>query len=232
ALLDFYHQCGIQPAFQATPQLAARKSNAVVGVMDGVQALALLLKDTGYTFQFASVPKAADAVPRPVRLARRGPQTYEDVGRLEQVNVTGSLIRGVQDVIAPLVSLQRQQLAQSAYATVQSSLYSLPIISLKGPREDLGIDANNQFGAGLDLRGLGVGATLVLVNGRRQPLSGLNGDFVDVSTIPWSAVERIEILPDGASALYGSDAVAGVINIIMRDDFQGAETQARYGTAV
>jgi iron complex outermembrane recepter protein len=245
ALLDFYHQCGIQPAFQATPQLAAQKSNAVVGVMDGVQALALLLKDTGYTFQFdsdhsvdifpvavASVPNAADAVPRPVRLARKGPQTYEDVGRLEQVNVTGSLIRGVQDVIAPLVSLQRQQLAQSPYATVQSSLYSLPIISLNGPREDLGIDANSQFGAGLDLRGLGVGATLVLVNGRRQPLSGLNGDFVDVSTIPWSAVERIEILPDGASALYGSDAVAGVINIIMRDDFQGAETQARYGTAV
>jgi len=246
ALLDFYHQCGIQPAFQATPQLAAQKSNAVAGVMDGTQALALLLKDTGYTFQFdsdnsvdifpvqvAGAAKAAAGVqPRPVRLARRGPQAYQDVGQLEQVNVTGSLIRGVQDVIAPLVSVQRRQLAQAPFATVQDSLYSLPIISLSGPREDLGIDANNQYGAGLDLRGLGVGATLVLVNGRRQPLSGLNGDFVDVSTIPWSAVERIEILPDGASALYGSDAVAGVINIIMRDDFQGAETQVRYGTAV
>ena len=246
ALLEFYHQCGIQPAFQATPQLAAQKSNAVTGVMDGAQALALLLKDTGYTFQFdsdhsvdifpvevPSVAKAADTVlRRPARLARKGPQAYQDVGRLEQVNVTGSLIRGVQDVIAPLVSLQRQQLAQAPYATVQDSLYSLPIISLNGPREDLGIDANQQYGAGLDLRGLGVGATLVLVNGRRQPLSGLDGDFVDVSTIPLSAVERIEVLPDGASALYGSDAVAGVINIIMRDNFEGAETQARYGTAV
>jgi len=246
ALLDFYHQCGIQPAFQATPELAAQKSNAVTGVMDGAQALALLLKDTGYTFQFdsdhsvdifpvevPSVAKAADSVlRRPVRLARKGPQTYEDVGRLEQVNVTGSLIRGVQDVIAPLVSLQRPQLAQAPFATVQDALYSQPIISLNGPREDLGIDANNQFGAGLDLRGLGVGATLVLVNGRRQPLSGLNGDFVDVSTIPLSAVERIEILPDGASALYGSDAVTGVVNIIMRDGFRGAEAQLRYGSAV
>ena len=87
------------------------------------------------------------------------------------------------------------------YETVQDALYTQPIISLNGPREDLGIDANDQYGAGLDLRGLGVGATLVLVNGQRQPLSGLNGDFVDVSTIPLSAVERIEVLPDGASAL-------------------------------
>ena len=79
------------------------------------------------------------------------------------------------------------------------------------------------------LRGLGVAATLVLVNGHRQPLSGLNGEFVDVSNIPLAAVDRIEIVPDGASAAYGSDAIAGVVNIIMKDDFQGAETQVRYG---
>jgi outer membrane receptor protein involved in Fe transport len=69
----------------------------------------------------------------------------------------------------------------------------------------------------------------VLVNGRRQPLSGSDGDFVDVSNIPVSAVDRIEILPDGASAAYGSDAIAGVVNIIMKDHFDGAETQVRYG---
>ena len=57
----------------------------------------------------------------------------------------------------------------------------------------------------------------------------MNGDFVDVSNIPTAAIERIEILPDGASALYGSDAIAGVVNIILRDDFQGAETQVKYG---
>src|SRR5262249_10020509 len=56
-----------------------------------------------------------------------------------------------------------------------------------------------------------------------------NGDFVDVSNIPLAAVDRIEILPDGASALYGSDAIAGVVNIIMKDHFDGAETQARFG---
>jgi iron complex outermembrane recepter protein len=153
-------------------------------------------------------------------------------GRLEQVNVTGSLIRGVQDTVAPILYLKQQQLAMTDYETVEDALYTQPILSLNGPREDLGIDANSQYGAGLDLRGLGVGATLVLVNGERQPLSGLNGDFVDVSTIPLSAVQRIEVLPDGASALYGSDAIAGVVNIIMRNNFDGAQTQLRYGTAI
>jgi iron complex outermembrane recepter protein len=246
ALLDFYHQCGIQPAFQATPELAARKSNAVAGVMDGSQALTLMLKGSGYTFRFdtdhsvdvipieaPSSPAPAAAPVRPVaRVAHRGSESEQDQGRLEQVDVTGSLIQGVQDAVAPLVYVKQQQLAQADFATVEDALYSLPIISLNGPREDLGIDANYQYGAGLDLRGLGVGATLVLVNGQRQPLSGLNGDFVDVSTIPWSAVERVEVLPDGASALYGSDAVAGVVNIIMRDDFHGAESQVRYGSAI
>ncbi|MGH8298903.1 MAG: TonB-dependent receptor plug domain-containing protein [Steroidobacteraceae bacterium] len=246
ALLDFYHQCGIQPAFQATPQLETRRSNPVSGVMDDSQALTLLLKGSGYTFRFdtdysvdiipieaPSGPAPAAAPVRPAaRVAQRKSEHARAEGRLEQVDVTGSLIHGVQDVVAPLVFVKQQQLAQADYATVEDALYSLPIISLDGPREDLGIDANYQYGAGLDLRGLGVGATLVLVNGQRQPLSGLNGDFVDVSTIPWSAVKRIEVLPDGASAVYGSDAVAGVVNIIMRDNFDGAESQVRYGAAI
>ena len=72
-----------------------------------------------------------------------------------------------------------------------------------------------EHGAGLNLRGLGQRATLVLVNGRRLAPSGA-GSFVDVSLIPLSAVERVEILTDGASAIYGSDAVGGVVNFILR----------------
>ena len=247
ALIDFYHQSGISPGFAATPQMDKAKSSPVSGVMASSAALTLLLKGTGFTYKFDTndsvdvvpVGSPADGQKSAVALARSAaPQvgrtlTFEEErGRLEQVNVTGSLIHGVQDAVAPLIYLKQQQLAMASFATVEDALYSLPIMSLNGPREDLGIDANYQYGAGLDLRGLGVGATLVLVNGQRQPLSGLNGDFVDVSTIPWSAVQRIEVLPDGASALYGSDAVAGVVNIIMRDNFDGAETKVRYGTAV
>lgn len=247
ALIEFYHQSGIEPGFGATPQLEKAKSNPVSGRMASSVALALLLKGTGYTYRFDTYD-SVDVIPiegptgngrqstaalsrRDSRVkARRLAQVQR--GPLEQVDVTGSLIPGVQDAVAPVIYLKQQQLAMASFATVQDALYSLPILSLNGPREDLGIDANYQYGAGLDLRGLGVGATLVLVNGQRQPLSGLNGDFVDVSTIPWSAVKRVEVLPDGASALYGSDAVAGVVNIIMRNDFRGAETQVRYGTAI
>jgi iron complex outermembrane recepter protein len=247
ALIDFYHQSGISPGFVATPQMDQAKSSPVSGVMASSTALTLLLKGTGFTFRFdttdsvAVVPAepAIDGQKPSVALARpatppasQTAAVEQDRGRLEQVNVTGSLIHGVQDAVAPLIYLKQQQLAMASFATVEDALYSLPIMSLNGPREDLGIDDNYQYGAGLDLRGLGVGATLVLVNGQRQPLSGLNGDFVDVSTIPWSAVQRIEVLPDGASALYGSDAVAGVVNIIMRDNFEGADTQLRYGTAI
>ena len=245
ALIAFYHQSGIEPGFAVTPQMEKAKSNPVSGVMASSKALELMLNGTGYTYrpdtydavdvipidQPDGAQKPAAALARSARAAARSPATRQE-GRLEQVDVTGSLIHGVQEVVAPLIYLKQEQLAMAGFATVQDALYSLPIISLNGPREDLGIDDNYQYGAGLDLRGLGVGATLVLINGQRQPLSGLNGDFVDVSTIPWSAVQRIEILPDGASALYGSDAVAGVVNIIMRDDFDGADTQARYGTAL
>jgi outer membrane receptor protein involved in Fe transport len=214
--------------------------------MPSSQALSLLLKGTGYTFQFDThnsvdvIPvaepigaqTAATRVARAAPPARLRPSFEEDEGELEQVDVTGSLIHGVQDAVAPLIYLKKQELAMASFPTVEDALYSLPIMSLNGPREDLGIDNNYQYGAGLDLRGLGVGATLVLVNGYRQPLSGLNGDFVDISTIPSSAVERIEVLPDGASALYGSDAVAGVVNIIMRDNFNGANSEVRSGSAI
>lgn len=247
ALIDFYHQSGIQPGFAATAQLAQTKSHPVSGTMASSEALELMLQGTGYTYKFdsgdsvdimpADEPKggrkpAATLAPRLTAPAPRNSTAGRHAGQLDQVKVTGSLIRGVQDAVAPLLYLKQQQLEMSDYATVQDALYTQPIISLNGPREDLGIDANYQFGAGLDLRGLGVGATLVLVNGERQPLSGLNGDFVDVSTIPLSAVERIEVLPDGASAVYGSDAIAGVVNIIMRNSFDGAQSELRYGSAI
>jgi outer membrane receptor protein involved in Fe transport len=240
AVLDFSHQSGLSAIYGLTPRMEKLVTRPVKGRMPSSAALTGMLQGSGLTFEFDSpgsvVIETAAAVPAVARGAGRGAlepaMLLGSEGRLEQVDVTGSLIRGVEGVIAPLVYVKQQQLSEAAYATVEDALYSLPITSLNGPREDLGLDNNYQYGAGIDLRGLGVGATLVLMDGHRQPLAGLTGDFVDVSTIPWSAVARIEVLPDGASALYGSDAVAGVVNIIMRDDFQGAETQARYGTAV
>ncbi len=90
---------------------------------------------------------------------------------------------------------------------------------------------NNSSATGVNLHGLGTQGTLVLLDGQRvAPV--LQGKFADISAIPLSAVERIEIMSDGASAIYGADAIAGVVNFIMRDDFQGAETQFSYGKKV
>ncbi len=80
----------------------------------------------------------------------------------------------------------------------------------------------------VNLRGIGSGSTLVLLNGRRVANYAFDGGAVDVNSIPLSAVERVEILKDGASAIYGADAIAGVVNFILRKDFQGLEATA-YG---
>lgn len=81
----------------------------------------------------------------------------------------------------------------------------------------------------INLRGLGEGSTLVLVNGKRLAASpSENGTFTDVSTLPFSAIERVEVMTDGASAVYGSDAVGGVVNFVMKKDYRGSETSVRY----
>jgi iron complex outermembrane receptor protein len=83
----------------------------------------------------------------------------------------------------------------------------------------------------VDLRGLGADATLVLFNGRRMAGAGYYGDFADVSSIPYAAVGRVDVLLDGASALYGADAVGGVVDIRLRTDLDGGETRATGATA-
>lgn len=93
----------------------------------------------------------------------------------------------------------------------------------------LGSTSNNDSGgsATVNLRGMGVQRTLVLINGKRMVASGIGADSsVDLNTIPVSMIQTIEILKDGASAVYGSDAIAGVVNIITKKDFQGTELKA------
>jgi iron complex outermembrane recepter protein len=248
AILEFYHQSKIEVLFLANDSLSQIHTQPVVGEFEPGEALERMLKGTGLTFKFATEhsvtikqpvvadtpPPARPPPPRPVEPSVRHYASAAPVvghNQLEEVTVTGSLIHGASDVVAPLVYVTPADIGQAPFPTVQDALYQLPITSLTAPREDLGINNNYNWGAGVNLRGLGVGATLVLVNGHRQPLSGFNGDFVDVSNIPAAAVERIEVLPDGASAAYGADAIAGVVNIITRDDFRGAETQVRYGGA-
>jgi iron complex outermembrane recepter protein len=215
-----------------TTHVSGMKTQSVHGQFTPGDALKLMLRNGPLDCDEVN-DKTWAVFLRPKTLPKSHQTSRQVVGRfaLEQVTVTGTLIHDAGDISAPLVVVSPQDISLAPFDTVQDALYQLPIVSLNAPREDLGLNNNYNWGTGINLRSLGVGATLVLVNGHRQPMSGLDGDFVDVSNIPGAAIERIEVLPDGASAIYGSDAIAGVVNIILKDDFQGAQTQARYGGA-
>lgn len=162
-------------------------------------------------------------------------QDGEDVlQELEEIIVTGTNIRGVTNPTVPVQQFDREDIDLSGAATVEDFLRTIPqnFSGLNPIASGSGNDFNNVNnslnGTGVDLRGLGAGATLTLLNGRRMTASGL-GNFVDVSVLPLGAIERVDVLTDGASAIYGSDAVAGVVNFITRKDFEGLEVRARYG---
>jgi outer membrane receptor protein involved in Fe transport len=153
---------------------------------------------------------------------------------LHAIEVTGSHIRGASPA-SPLLVMDHAALERTGQTTVADALRTLPqnFGGVAGEGNSLtgadGVGRNSAFGSALNLRGLGNSATLVLIDGQRTAGSGTFGDFVDTSTIPMSAVERVEVLLDGASAVYGSDAVAGVVNVILRKDYEGAETRVLGG---
>ncbi|MFL6603963.1 MAG: TonB-dependent receptor domain-containing protein [Steroidobacteraceae bacterium] len=222
---------------------------AVSGRFTACEALSRMFSGTGLTFSFSGAnavwvqyqppstlqdhSAASSKRLKTVRYSPRERLLPGPIG-LAEVVVTGTLIHGVKETGSPLVTIDLDELQRAPYATVQDAVRSLPLASRAGPSEAFNpVENSGNFNCGesLNLRGLGSGATLVLVDGRRQPPGGYYGDFVDVSNIPWSAIDHVEVLPDGASALYGADAVAGVVNIIMRDKLDGAETLSRLGSA-
>src|SRR5688500_3169610 len=156
----------------------------------------------------------------------------------ETVIVTGSRIARSSDFsnANPVDVINRDSIDKSGFANLQQLMEKMPsngsgAFSTRGNNQD----STANGAASISLRGLGADATLVLVNGRRVAVSpfaeSITTNFVDINAIPVAAIERVEVLKDGASALYGSDAVAGVINIILRKDFEGLELSGSYGSA-
>lgn len=157
--------------------------------------------------------------------------------QLNTVVVTGTALRDVGPVGAHVNVMTASDLEQTGRGTIQEALQTLPQNTLGFANEgavQVGqtgqSGATVSFGTGVNLRGLGTDSTLTLLNGRRLAPSGF-GDFVDISSIPASAVSRVEVLMDGASATYGSDAQAGVVNVILNNEFSGAQTNLRSGFA-
>lgn len=154
-----------------------------------------------------------------------------------EIVVTGTNIRGAAPVGSEVITISRRDIDRAGHATVPQLIQSLPQNSGLGANEGnfsrstvQNANLNGTGGTAANLRGLGPLSTLVLVNGRRMVPSG-SGTFADVGVVPLGAVERVEVMPDGASAIYGSDAIGGVVNFILRDRLDGAETSLRYGRA-
>ncbi|MCW0398216.1 Vitamin B12 transporter BtuB [Xanthomonas sacchari] len=170
-----------------------------------------------------------------VLAALAGPAAFaqEAATNLDRITVTGSNIpRTDTETPSPVQVVTRQEIDRTGKTSLAEYLQTLTADGAGSIPKTFG----NGFaggGAGISLRGLGAGSTLVLLNGRRMATYGLADDgqkvFTDLSTIPLDAVERVEVLKDGASAIYGSDAIAGVVNIILRSDFQGAILRGSYG---
>src|SRR5262249_28575982 len=148
----------------------------------------------------------------------------------EEIVITGTRIKR-KDLTtpAPITVISRSQMEASGRVSVGDFLQTLPE---QGNAINTSINNGGNGATRVSLRGLGVARTLVLLNGRRFTPGGNGADSsVDLNSVPAAVIERIEVLKDGASAIYGSDAIAGVINLITRKRFNGAEASGYLGTS-
>jgi outer membrane receptor protein involved in Fe transport len=227
--------------------VAGRQARAVRGRMSWRVALGRLLKDTDLTYrqdgdtivvtQRAQEHSSPEQRATGATAASAAAPAAPAVSNLATVTVTGTRIRG-GTTPSPVVTIGSEQIRQEGFADLGEVIRSVPQNFAGGQNPGIAAGAtgggqgnqNITGGSGLNLRGLGQDASLTLLNGRRMSYGGFT-QMVDISAIPVEAVDRIEIVPDGASAIYGSDAVGGVGNVILRRDFHGVTVGARYGHA-
>jgi len=208
--------------------LGEQQASPLSGTFTAEEAVARLLTGTGLRYRLVEGTLVVERGPFPA-----APTNASANNSPADIVVTGTHVRGAPPT-SPVITLTRQQIDQSAATSVEDLMRRLPQnLSAGVAQENFGVGGTGQditqYGAGINLRGLGQRATLVLINGRRVAPSD-TGSFVDVSLIPISAIERVEVLTDGASAIYGSDAVGGVVNFILRNDFNGIEPVVQVGT--
>lgn len=189
-------------------------------------------------FRLAQIPSSssaanADGMQQGDRHGEHQPASERTA--LEEIVITGTHIRGAVETASPIRIFSREDIEQAGASSVGQFIQMLPqnfsghTVEMTATAVGPGLRDDRVNATGASLRGLGSDATLVLINGRRIAPGNTSGDFVDLSMIPLNAIERIEIVSDGASAIYGADAVGGVVNIILTRKFDGAESHVRYG---
>lgn len=243
ALDRFGEQSGLQVTYD--PSLLQGKTAAgLQGELSATTALQQLLQGSGLRYRFLNAKTVAIyASPTASATSTTAPPEKKPTGQagqkelpvqLQTVAVTGSRIRGAPPA-SPVIDISQEQMIQAGHTNLGEVIRSIPQNFSGGQNPGveggaLGTNANFTGGSEFDLRGIGQDATLTLLNGHRLSYQG-SFQGVDISAIPVAAVDRIEIVADGASAIYGSDAVAGVANVILKRDYNGASATARYGQA-
>lgn len=212
---------------------------AVAGDYEPKAALAKLLAGSGLALRQINantfvVEAGTPAGPRPTRLGDASQASPSgNQSELEEIVVTGTHIRNA-DPLSPITTIGHDDFLAQGYSRLDEAIVQLSqnfgdgVVPTSNANTGSGASAsyNQGYSSGVNLRGLGAGTTLVLLNGERLPLASY-GLSADISAIPVSSIDRVEILTDGASATYGSDAIGGVVNIITQKAFTGFETSAR-----
>lgn len=161
--------------------------------------------------------------------AAQAQQTTDQPTEVSEIVVTGSrLVRQDFNAPSPVTTVTAETIELTSTLSVENLLNQLPSV-VAGNMATSNNSGGESF-ATVDLRGLGASRTLVIVNGERVPASSTTG-VVDINSIPSALIERVEVVTGGASAVYGSDAVAGVVNFVLKDDFEGAELSATYASS-
>ncbi len=175
-------------------------------------------------------PALAQQAPAPGAAA---PAKTGDTTKLEKFVVTGSMIKRIEgegalpvQVITP-IELEERGIASAEQMIMELNINGNGLDNLASNADIVaGAQRGNNGATSANLRMQGAGATLILLNGRRVSSHGLNGGVVDLNSIPFAAIQRVEVLKDGASAIYGTDAVGGVINFILKNNYEGAAASA------
>lgn len=228
--------------------VTGKRSRGATGQYSAEQALTQLLAGTGLAWkrvngQIYALEKAPPPQPRNANQKRaskpKAPLSTaaQKITTLNAVSVTGTHILG-STIPSELITIGSEQIQDEGFSDLGQVVRSIPQNFNGGQNPGVTLGAaqgspDNQDitgGSGMNLRGLGPDATLTLLDGHRMSYGGY-AQAVDISAIPVDAVERIEIVPDGASAIYGSDAVGGVANVILKRNFNGVTVGARYGGA-
>jgi len=222
--LDAYaQQAGVQLIYRVE-DVRGLRTDGVQGETDTAAALSRLLADTGLEVQqdtsgaYAVVPRSAESH------ADAEPSAVDDI------IVTGSRLRNTFDSPTPVVAIGREELLEQGYIDIAEALTDTPSIQESGSLANSQSATHANGLSTVDLRGLGTNRTLTLIDGHRTVSNSVSSNTVSLSTIPELFIDRIEVTTGGGSAIYGSDAIAGVVNIITQRNMDGVRARLVAGT--